>query len=96
MQTKFGFWSKHDRKFINIRKILPGNQIRDIYVYEFDEDNRMLTNSYASHASYEDGRWILKRIKRIYIGNSEIKQEHLQETAWDCIFNPQCVESDPR
>ena len=36
LKTRYGLWARDGNRFINVRTVLPGNRMQDIYVYEFD------------------------------------------------------------
>ena len=57
MKTKYGFCARDGNSFINIRKILPGNGIEEIYIYEFDDEDRLRNSIFANNARYIDDRW---------------------------------------
>ena len=54
MKTRNGYWARDGNSFINIRKVLPGNQVEDVYIYEFDRNNNLRSSIHASDASYEN------------------------------------------
>ena len=72
MQTKYGFWARDKNSFINIRRILPGNVIEEIYIYEFDEQGRLRSNITAGQARFSEGRWVLEGVDRTIIDGSGI------------------------
>ena len=72
MQTKYGFWARDKNSFINIRKILPGNLIEEIHIYEFDEQGRLRSNITAEQARFSEGRWVLEGVDRTIIDGSGI------------------------
>ena len=83
MQTKYGFWARDRNSFINIRKILPGNVIEEIYIYEFDDQDRLRSTITADNARYTDDRWVLEGVDRTIIGHSGISREQYNRAAWE-------------
>jgi len=83
-----GFWSRDGESFINIREILPGNQVRGLYIYEFDDLNRLRTSTYAESARYDGQQWVLKDIAQTQLDDDGIRERHLPEAAWDSMLKP--------
>ena len=89
MQTKYGFWARDGNSFINIRKILSGDFIEEIYIYEFDDKARLRNSIFAENARYIDGRWVLEGVDRtsISIDGSGTSREHYGRAAWESWVN---------
>lgn len=91
LKTKNGFWSRDGSSFINIRKILPGNELGDIYIYEFDENDELRTSTYAKSAHYVDGQWLLEDITQSVITPERISKNEIQLAAWNSLLNPDVI-----
>lgn len=97
LKTKYGFWARDGGSYINIRKILPGNQVEEIYIYEFDDDDRLRTSLYAKRASYDNGQWLLEDIKQTVFEQGEVSgEEKLKSLAydlasWGSLLDPEIV-----
>lgn len=87
-RSESGFWSRDGESFINIREILPGNQVRGLFIYEFDELNRLRTSTYAESARYDGRQWVLKDIAQTEIDDEGLRERHLPEAAWDSMLKP--------
>jgi len=83
MQTKYGFWARDGNSFINIRKILPGNVIEEVYIYEFDDQDRLRSSITADNARYIDDSWVLEGVDRTIIDDSGISREQFGRAAWE-------------
>ena len=88
LNTGNGFWSRDGSSFINIRKILPGDQVEDIYIYEFDAEDRLRTSTYARRGRYANGQWILEDIEQSVIENEKVIRMDLKLAAWESLLNP--------
>lgn len=83
MRTKYGFWARDGNSFINIRKILPGNVIEDIYIYEFDDQDRLRNSIFANFARYVDDRWVLEEVERTVFDGTGVTREQYRRAAWE-------------
>ncbi len=91
LKTRNGFWSRDDSSFINIRKILPGNQIEDIYIYEFDEYNKLHSSTYARRAEYIEDKWRLEDIQKSVISSDGVTGERQESAIWESLLSPELV-----
>lgn len=91
LKTKNGFWSRDGSSFINIRKLLPGNRLEDIYIYEFDENDELRTSTYAKSARYVDDQWLLEDIKQSVITPERVTRNEIKLAAWNSLLNPDVI-----
>ena len=91
LKTQNGFWALDANSYINIREILPGDQIKDIYIYEFDGQNELRTSTHAKQARYVEGQWILEGISQTIISNTGIEKRVVDRAAWDSLLRPDLI-----
>jgi lipopolysaccharide export system permease protein len=58
--TPTGIWARDGSRIVNVRTTLPDGQLRDLYVYDF-EDRHLRSFTYAQAASWDQGKWTLDR-----------------------------------
>jgi len=90
MKTKDGFWSRDGNSYINIRKILPGETLGDIYIYEF-ENKKLRASTYAEYAKFINGKWQLENIEQTVISNNEIKKKNIELAVWESLLSPDVI-----
>ena len=88
LRTKYGFWARDGAEYINIRDILPGDQLRDIYIYEFDRQQRLKLATHARAARYEAGGWVLADIQQSRVSDQGVTVHHLDQAGWDSLLDP--------
>ena len=91
LKTKYGFWSRDGHSFINIRKILPGDRVEDIYIYEFDDVDRLRTSTFAKRAEYKDDQWVLEDIRQTEITDEGINIKQMNLATWEALLNPDVI-----
>lgn len=91
MRTKYGFWARDGNSFINIRKILPGNVIEDIFIYEFDAQDRLRNSIFANNARYVDDRWVLEEVERTIFDGTGVRREQYRRAAWESWVNDDLI-----
>lgn len=91
LKTQNGFWARDGDSYINIREILPGDQVKDIFIYEFDGDSELRTSTHAQQARYIEGQWILEQISQTMISDTGIEQRRVDRAAWDSLLRPDLI-----
>ncbi len=91
LKTQHGLWVRDGNSFINIRTILPGNQLGDIYIYEFDDHNRLRSSIFAKKAEYLDDRWILSNIRQSLLSEERVRQIEIKQATWDSLLAPEMI-----
>ena len=91
LKTKYGFWARDGNSYINIRKILPGRAVEEIYIYEFDENDELRSSIYAKSGEYEDNQWLLNDISQSILSDDEVVQKKFDKANWDSLLEPEMV-----
>lgn len=88
LQTKQGFWARDGNSFINIQKVLPGNRVENIYIYEFDDAARLRNSIFAARAEYVDSQWLLQGIVKTAIHETGVEREEYERASWPSLLDP--------
>jgi len=88
LQTRHGLWVRNGNSFINIRKILPGRHLQDIYVYDFGDNDRLQSSVHAGSADYKGGQWILHDIRQSVIEGEHVSSTIKKKAAWGSLLDP--------
>lgn len=88
LRTAHGFWARDGDAYVNIRDVQPGANLRDIYIYELDENRQLTLATYARDARYVDGHWLLEDIARSRITTEAIEVTRIPQTGWDSLIDP--------
>jgi len=89
--SRIGFWVRDGNSFINIRKVLPGNRMEGVSIYEFDAGQRLRIATAAARARYEDGQWLLEDVEQSHLRDDGVRREALATAAWQALFEPDLV-----
>jgi len=88
LSSRYGFWARDGQAFINIRTIASGVHLKDIYIYEFDDQERLKLASHAEEANYQGDHWTLHRISQSQIDETGIETRRLDQARWDSLLDP--------
>ncbi|MCG6965620.1 MAG: LPS export ABC transporter permease LptG [Chromatiaceae bacterium] len=88
LKTRYGFWARDGAAFINIRDVLPGGRLQDIYIYEFDQARRLTLVTRAESAEHQRDHWQMHGISQSQISESGISERKLDQARWDSMLDP--------
>lgn len=87
-QFRSGFWVKDHGNFVNVRELLPDNSLKDVRIYEFGNDRRLTSISYAQKAVYDrDNHWNLLDVEHTHLGD-KVAIDHQSKELWDSTLTP--------
>lgn len=66
-------WMRDGNRYINVKHILPGNELHQVYMYQLNDNRELNSIIFANKARYQDDEWLLSDIKRSDITESGVK-----------------------
>lgn len=90
-RTKYGFWLRDGRVFINIRQIQQQDELGDISIFEFDGNRRLQLETHADKAVYDGKKWRLDNIKITRLGRDSAKGETTSKVDWASVLAPELL-----
>lgn len=88
LKTKYGFWARDGDAYINIRRILPGSRLEDIYIYEYGKNRRLRFATHAAFAHHQKGQWHLRDISQSQFTEEGVEVRRLKRATWDSMLDP--------
>ena len=92
LDTRSGFWVRDGNTFINVGRVLPGNRMSELYIYEFDDEHRLRVATYADRGIYHNGEWTLEGIRQSVIDEHGVVARNVEEANWRSRFKPELAE----
>ena len=78
-----GLWLKEKDNIVNVREMLPDRTLRDIKIWQYDENYRLVRTQQAESAVLDaDGSWRLKNVGSSLLGDKEVKVLSENEVRW--------------
>jgi lipopolysaccharide export system permease protein len=91
-EFRSGLWIKDDRSFINVVEVLPDTSLRGLRIYDFDEQYRLRSISFAQRGTYEsDRRWLLYDVERTSFNDAQTSVQKLARESWQSVLDPDLV-----
>ena len=84
-----GLWVKDDRRFINVKQVLPDTSLRGVRIYEFDREGRLATLTEAKEGLFvPPAQWRLSSVMKTHISDDGATTESLTDVEWKSALNP--------
>lgn len=84
-----GLWVKDDRRFVNVREVQPDASLSDVRVFEFDDEYRLKSISFAKRAEYLGKNvWRLHEVVHTGFAANSSSVERIAEMNWTSVLTP--------
>jgi lipopolysaccharide export system permease protein len=90
-RTKYGFWLRDGKIFINIRQIQQQDELGDISIFEFDDNRRLKLETHAEKAVYDGLKWRLDNIHVTRLDESSAKGGTIPSVDWASVLAPELL-----
>ncbi len=90
--NKNGTWFKNNNSFIKILEIYPGDIVKGVSVYTYDDDNQLSTVNYIQSAKFVEGKWNLENVITIDLAVSPIATERSQNILSDDLIDIKLID----
>ena len=88
-EFRSGLWIKDDRRFINVVEVLPDSTLNGVRIYEFDEESRLRSVSFAKRGAYQSGRrWLLQDVIQTQFEEMRTTVREIAEMEWQSVLDP--------
>jgi len=88
LSVKNGIWAKDGNNFVYVRNISDDVELRDIYIYTFNEQRRLEKLKHANHAAFNDGKWMLKQVNESTIQPDSVNTVNRLNEEWQTNLTP--------
>ncbi len=88
LSVRNGVWAKDGNDFIYVREIQDNKQLRDVYIYRFDDNRRLKQLSHANQAVFEGNLWKLQQINISELFENEVKTTNKLNDVWKTNLTP--------
>ena len=92
LKSRYGIWARDGNSYVNIRKMLPGEKVEQIYIYEFDNENKLRSATNADVGEYKEKGWLLKNVEQTTLSTSGVSKKQISQASWESPFKPEMAE----
>jgi len=91
-EFRSGLWIKDERSFINVIEVLRDTSLRGVRIYDFDEQYRLRSISFARRGAYQsDRRWLLYDVERTNFDGVQTAVQKLPQASWNSVLDPDLI-----
>lgn len=83
-----GLWVREGNYYINSRRVLAGQKLGDLTVYEFDADRNLKIATHATQAEYRDDSWVLSSVRQSEFGTDHVEVRRFDQLVWPSLLTP--------
>lgn len=84
-----GLWVKDDRRFVNVREVQPDANLTDVRVFEFDDQYRLKSISFAKRGQYVGKNvWRLREVVHTSFATTGSSVLRSEEMDWSSVLTP--------
>ena len=88
-EFRTGFWVKDERRFVNVREVLPDTTLVGIRIYEFDDDYRLISISSAERGEFAGKNlWRMRNVVRTHFSGEGSSVDRLSQMDWPSVLTP--------
>lgn len=88
-ELRTGLWVRADSKFVNIREVSPDSDLKDVRIYEFDDQMHLRSISEAEAGEHVSGNtWRLNNVQRTDFTADGAQVETIDTIEWKTVITP--------
>lgn len=92
LSGRSGLWARDGRDYVQIRYVLPGGDLRDVSIHQFDEQRRLLRTLRAVSGRVVDGRWVLRDVAVSTFVDGGVETAREPELGWPTRLEPRLLD----
>lgn len=83
---KHGLWARDGNRYFNVQDVLPELQLRNISIYELDDERLLKKVTHAERAYFENDHWVLNDVKHSIISNEGVSTSESKQELWPALI----------
>ncbi len=89
--SKHGLWHRQGQEYVHINAVQPNGRLLGVTRYQFDDERRLLSSSFARRGTYEGDHWQLDEVvtTRFHERNTEVVNAPSER--WDVELKPELL-----
>ena len=91
LNTDYGLWARDGNTFINVRHVEDDTSLKDLHLYTFDQQHRMITLLRAKRAVHDGDEWKLSGVTQTRFKDDHLMQSKLKQLNWKALLEPDLI-----
>ncbi|MCG9695850.1 LPS export ABC transporter permease LptG [Shewanella sp. Isolate11] len=88
IQSSRGIWAKDGDLFVNIGEVEDIDKLRNVTLYEFDDQLRLISTIEAKRGLYSKDHWRLLDVRQTHISDDKVSMTDLTLYRWESTLTP--------
>lgn len=89
--AKRGLWHRQGEEFVHINAVQPNGVLFGVTRYNFDDQRKLLSSSFARRAQFQGDYWQLEDVATTYFRERATEVVRSPTERWDVELNPQLL-----
>lgn len=89
--SKHGLWHRQGQEYVHINAVQPGGKLIGVTRYQFDEERKLLSSSFARRAQYQGDHWQLEEVKTTRFHDKSTEVQQAASERWDVELKPELL-----
>ncbi|WP_068828085.1 LPS export ABC transporter permease LptG [Pseudomonas sp. BMS12] len=89
--SKHGLWHRQGQEYVHINAVQPNGKLIGVTRYQFDDQRKLLSSSFARRALYQGDHWQLEDVKTTLFHERNTELKTVASERWDVELNPQLL-----
>jgi lipopolysaccharide export system permease protein len=85
-------WSKDGNSFVHIGNVLPDAQLRDVSVYDLNQQRELVRTTHADQVQYNDGQWYMTGVVQSHVSTKGVIVTRSQHVTRPAMVRPELFE----
>ncbi len=85
----YGIWHRESDEYIHINAVLPDGSLKGVTRYRFDQDNSLVSSSYAASGRFTEDQWLLNNVRETLFNEDSTQANRYDTQRWDVKLTPQ-------
>lgn len=96
LKTGKGVWLKYSNDFIHVKDILPGNVLRNVNQFRFDDAHDLVLARHIATIKREGVRWVAYDVEETSFHDEHISRKVTASIPWDISLRPNVLRVSSR
>jgi lipopolysaccharide export system permease protein len=90
-QSDRGLWLRDGSAFVHVGEVLPDLSLLRVTIYQFDDNARLRSQTFAQSGRYEQQRWRLDDVRQSWIADDKVHSRRLASDYLSSVLTPEIL-----
>lgn len=91
LSSRDGLWNREQNEFMHFNRVQANGQLEGVTRYRFDENNQLISSSFAREAQYMGQYWLEKDVVETTLAQKITRQTAFESRRWENQLSPELL-----